>query len=140
VNDSITVRSELMPEKSIETIIRFIEPQYTPGQKFIQVRVYLPNTGKLFRINSLLEGTIHSKASNALTLPASTVLYLGTRQAVWKKVGETQQGSHIFEIQYVRLGPVSEGQVSILAGLSGNDEVARDAGYMIDRESLIQTE
>lgn len=139
-NDSVNVVSELIPEGPIKTRVGFIEPQYAPGQKFIQVRVYLPNPDKVLRVNSLLKGTIHSSASNALTLPASAVLHLGTRQAVWKKVDETEQGTNIFQIQYVTLGPVSQGRVTVLQGLTADDKVALDAGYLVDRESLIQTE
>lgn len=140
LNDSVTVISELMPEKPVRTRIRFIEPQYTSGQKFIQIRVYLPNRNNELRINSLLDATIYSKPGEMLSLPASSILYLGGRQAVWKKTGETTGGSHVFEIQFVSLGPVSQGRVAVLKGLSINDEVALDAGYLMDRESLVKPE
>ncbi len=140
LNDSIKVVSELAPENPINTTVRFIEPQYTSGQKFIQVRVYLPNTNKNLRINSLLQATIYPKTKGALTLPTSSILYLGGRQAVWKKVGQTDEGSHILEIQFVRLGPVSQGRVVVLNGLLADDEVALDAGYLMDRESLVKPE
>lgn len=140
LQDSVEVVSELMPDKLFYTTVQFIEPQYASGQKFIQVRVYLPNKEISLRVNSLLEATIHPKAGEVLTLPASSVLYLGGRQAVWKKTGETNNGSHIFEIQFVSLGPVSQGRVAVLDGVSGKDEVALDAGFLIDRESLVKPE
>ncbi len=140
LNDSVTVVSELISDKPIKTIVRYIEPQYATGQKFIQVRVYLPNTAKSLRINSLLEATIYPKTKESLTLPATSILYLGGRQAVWKKVGQTEEGTHILEIQFVRLGPVSQGRVTVLSGLAADDEVALDAGYLMDRESLVKPE
>ena len=140
LNDSITIVSELIPDKPINTIVKFFEPQYASGQKFIQVRVYLPNYEKDLRINSLLEATIYPKAKMALTLPATSILYLGGRQAVWKKVGQTAGGAQILEIQFVRLGPISQGLVTVLSGLDANDEVALDAGYLMDRESLVKPE
>jgi membrane fusion protein, copper/silver efflux system len=140
VNDSVTLVSELIPDKPFETVVQFIEPQYATGQKFIQVRVYLPNTDRNLRINSLLEATIRPKAKASLTLPATSILYLGGRQAVWKKVGQTEEGTHILEIRFVRLGPVSQGRVTVLSGLEAEDEVARDAGYLMDRESLVKPE
>lgn len=138
VNDSLTVISELMPEKEIRTVIRFIEPQYSAGQKFTQVRVYLPNTDNSFRINSLLTATVYPKTQASLTLPASSILYLGSRQAVWKKVSETEAGVHILEIQFVKTGPALAGRVPVLEGLGPDDEVAQDAGYLMDRESLVK--
>lgn len=140
LNDSVRVVSELIPEKPFNTVIRFIEPQYTGSQKFIQVRVYLPNSNNSLRINSLLEATISSKTNESLTLPASSILYLGGRQAVWKKTGQTVEGSHILEILFVKLGPVSQGRVVVLSGLHADDEVALDAGYLMDRESLVKPE
>lgn len=140
LNDSVRVVSELTPEKTFNTVIRFIEPQYTGNQKFIQVRVYLPNSNNSLRINSLLEATISSKTNKSLTLPTSSILYLGGRQAVWKKTGQTVEGSHILEILFVKLGPVSQARVVVLSGLHTDDEVALDAGYLMDRESLVKPE
>ncbi|MBS1505981.1 MAG: efflux RND transporter periplasmic adaptor subunit [Bacteroidetes bacterium] len=140
MNDSITMVSELAPDKPIKTIVRYIEPQYATGQKFIQVRVYLSNGDRNLRINSLLEATIYPKTKESLTLPATSILYLGGRQAVWKKVGQTEEGTHILEIRFVRLGPVSLGRVAVLSGLEADDEVALDAGYLMDRESLVKPE
>lgn len=140
LNDSVTLTSELVPDKPIKTIVRYIEPQYATGQKFIQVRVYLSNANRNLRINSLLEATIYPKTKESLTLPATSILYLGGRQAVWKKVGQTEEGTHILEIRFVRLGPVSQGRVTVLHGLEADDEVALDAGYLMDRESLVKPE
>ncbi len=140
LNDSVTLISELVPDKPIRTIVRYIEPQYATGQKFIQVRLYLSNTDRNLRINSLLEATIYPRTKESLTLPATSILYLGGRQAVWKKVGQTEEGTHILEIQFVRLGPVSQGRVTVLSGLEADDEVALDAGYLMDRESLVKPE
>lgn len=140
LNDSVMLTSELVSDEPIKTVVRYIEPQYATGQKFIQVRVYLSNADRNLRINSLLEATIYPKTKESLTLPATSILYLGGRQAVWKKVGQTEEGTHILEIQFVKLGPVSQGRVAVLHGLQANDEVALDAGYLMDRESLVKPE
>lgn len=137
LNDSVTIVSELTPGDTIDTTVRFIEPQYAARQKFIQVRVYLPNRRRDLRVNSLLEGTIHPKGKEALTLPASSILYLGGRQAVWKKTGQTEGGAHILQIEFVRVESVSEEQVTVVSGLDADDEVAIDAGLLVDRESLV---
>lgn len=140
LKDSVTLVSELNPDKPVKTVVRFIEPQYATGQKFIQVRVYLANADKNLRINSLLEAAIYPKAKESLTLPATSILYLGGRQAVWKKVGQTEEGTHILGIRFVTLGPGSQGRIAVLNGLEADDEVALDAGYLMDRESLVKPE
>lgn len=138
VNDSVVVVSEMMPEQPIKTVIQFIEPQFSAGQKFVQVRVYLSNPAYKMRINSLLDATLYARTRQALTLPASSILYLGTREAVWKKVGQTEGGSGIFQIQFVKTRPGSNDTIVILEGLTTEDEVAVDAGYLMDRESLVK--
>ena len=140
IGDSVIVVSELDPEKPIKTVVRFIEPQYAPRQKFIQLRVYLQNEKNSLRINSLLEATIYPQSNIGLTLPTSSIMYLGGRQAVWKRMSDTKEGNHIFEIQFVRLGPASKGRVAVLSGVGADDEVALDAGYLMDRESLVKPE
>lgn len=140
LNDSVIIVSELTSDKPMKTIVRYIEPQYVAGQKFIQLRVYLLNTANSLPINSLLEATIYPKTKESLTLPSTSILYLGSRQAAWKKVGQTEEGTYILEIQFVRLGTVSQGRVIVLSGLKADDEVALDAGYLMDRESLVKPE
>ncbi len=140
LGDSVAVMSEMVPAQPIQTVVGFIEPQYSTGQKFIQMRVYLRNRENKLRINSLLEASISPKAQSILTLPASSILYLGGRQAVWRKVGETAGRSHILQIHFVQLGPGSKGRVSVFSGLTAKDEVALDAGYLMDRESLVKPE
>jgi membrane fusion protein, copper/silver efflux system len=140
LNDSVSAVSELVREKPMNTTLRFIEPQYNAGQKFIQLRVYLSNANHTLPINSLLEATVYPKMKDVLMLPATSILYLGGRQAVWKKVGQTDGGAHILEIQFVRPGSESKGQVVVLNGLLADDEVALDAGYLMDRESLVKPE
>lgn len=138
--DSATVVSELAPEAPFKTTIRFIEPQYAKNQKFTQARVYLNNRQGTLLVNSLLEAKVYAPARGALTLPSSSILYLGSRHAVWKKTGETAQGNHIFEIQLVQIGPETQGRVTVLDGLTSQDFVAQDAGYLVDRESLVNPE
>lgn len=140
LGDSVEVTSEMLPGKPFQTVVRFVEPQFDTGQKFIQMRVYLPNQQNRLRINSLLEAAISPKAQSILTLPASCILYLGGRQAVWLKVGETEQKSNVLQIHFVQLGSVSKGRVTVLSGLTAKDEVALDAGYLMDRESLVKPE
>lgn len=140
LGDSVEVTSEMLSGKPFQTVVQFVEPQFTTGQKFIQMRVYLPNQQNKLRINSLLEAAISPKSQSILTLPASCILYLGGRQAVWLKVGETEQKSNVLQIHFVQLGSVSKGRVTVLSGLTANDEVALDAGYLMDRESLVKPE
>jgi Cu(I)/Ag(I) efflux system membrane fusion protein len=134
---SVTVRSELFPEKPIQTSIQLIEQVYQGGQKFTQTRVYLPNEAGMLKQNSLITATV-SVPVKSLMVPASSVYYLGQVAIVWVQVGVTKEGSNIFQSRVVRIGHRSDNKVEILEGLKQNEAVAKDAGYLADSETIIK--
>ncbi len=136
----VTLKSELYPNEPIPAALNLIEPAYQENQKFILSRVYLKNPGGKYKINSLVEAEIMPAKSNALTVPYSSVLFLGKRKIVWVLKGKTPEGNKIFEARNVSVGAVFGDRVVIKSGLSQGEEVALDAGYLLDREGLIQPE
>ncbi|HEU4902740.1 MAG TPA: efflux RND transporter periplasmic adaptor subunit [Flavisolibacter sp.] len=133
------VQSELLPNQAFRTAIQLIEPVYDKGQRFTQARVYLPNTGKILRQNSLLTAQVFLEAQS-LTIPQSSVQYLGRVAVVWVKVASTKDGNNVFQAKPVRLGRVSEGMTEVLQGLKENDWIAKDASYLTDSETIITVE
>jgi Cu(I)/Ag(I) efflux system membrane fusion protein len=133
----ITISSELMPETTFQTSIRFIEQIYQGGQKFSQVRVYLPNTSGLLKQNSLITVTA-SIPVKSLMVPSSGVYYLGKVAIVWVRTGVTKEGSNIFQSRVVRIGHRDGKMVQILEGLKAGEVIAKDAGYMADSETIIK--
>lgn len=133
----ITISSELMPETTFQTPIRFIEQIYQGGQKFSQVRVYLPNTSGLLKQNSLITVTA-SIPVKSLMVPSSGVYYLGMVAIVWVRTGVTKEGSNIFQSRVVRIGHRDGKMVQILEGLNAGEVIAKDAGYMADSETIIK--
>jgi len=132
--------SELYKNDTISVAINFIEPAYMQNQKFSMSRIYLNNSDKKYIINSLLEAKISSGKSSSLIVPYSSVLFLGKRKIVWVLKGKTEDNNKIFEARDVIIGLMHNGMIEIKKGLSINDEIANDAGYLLDRESLIKPE
>jgi len=132
----LIVTSELSAEQSLTTTVQLIEQVYQEGQKFTQARVYLANPSGRLKQNSLLTATasIHAKS---LIVPASSVYYLGSTSIVWVKTGITKEGSYIFQARVVSIGHRDKNGVEILKGLSDQEMVAKDAGYLADSESII---
>ena len=134
---SATVNSELFPEKTFQTSIQLMEQVYESGQKFTQARVYIPNGSGMLKQNSLITATV-SVPVKALMVPASSIYYLGKISIVWVQVGITKEGNPIFQSRVVRIGHRSDDKVAILEGLTQNEKIAKDAGYLADGETIIQ--
>ena len=126
------VASDLTPE-SVSAIINFIEPVYKEGQKFTQVRMYLKNEKQLYKINSLVTAVVSEK-EKTLSIPSSAVLDLGKRKIVWVEIAENK-----FQARDVITGNDMNGVTEIISGITQKDDIAKDAGYLIDSESLIKT-
>ena len=136
----LTLKSELYPDETIHAKLDLIEPAFQENQKFILSRVYLKNPGGKYKINSLVEAEIVPAKINAVSVPYSSILFLGKRKIVWVLKGKTPEGNKIFEARYVTTGIVLGDQVVIKSGLNRGEEIALDAGYLLDREGLIQPE
>lgn len=132
--------SELYKNDTISVAINFIEPVYKQNQKFIMSRIYLSNSDKKYKINSLVEAKISSGNSSSLMVPYSSVLFLGKRKIVWVLKEKTEDNNRIFEARDVITGLMHNGKIEIKKGLSIDEEIAADAGYLLDRESLIKPE
>ncbi|MEO7992750.1 MAG: efflux RND transporter periplasmic adaptor subunit [Chryseolinea sp.] len=131
----VTLYSEVQTD-SINTKIDLVEPVYEDKQRFVRARIYLDNPGRIFKINSLVNGKISSQAQ-ALTVPLSSVYDLGSRKIVWVKTGITSSGVGLFEPHVVTIGMTLDNWIEIITGLKGDEEIALDAGYMLDSESIL---
>ena len=131
----VKLHSEVQPEPIIAKV-DFVEPLYQNNQRFAQLRLYLDNPGRELKINSLIRGEFSIK-DPSVRVPVSSVYDLGTRKIVWVKTGSTSSGIGLFEAREVAAGMTSNGWVAILNGLVGDEEIAVDAGYMLDSESIL---
>lgn len=135
---AVKVKSELLPEHIINCQIGFIEPFYEQGQKKLQARIYLPNEQLQLKLNSLINAEISMEKRKMLMVSSSSILDLGKRKIVWIKTGTTKNKNKIFEAKEVVLGQTSGNKVEIISGITEQDEIAADAAYLLDSESLIE--
>lgn len=131
-----SVVSEQYKQDTIHTSISFIEPQYQPNQKFGMARIYLNNANNRYKINSLLDAEINIERKPTVIVPYSSVLFLGRRKLVWVMKGFTEDRNRIYEAREISIG-TEDGDVEVKGGLNADEEVAINAGYLMDRESLI---
>lgn len=133
----VVVRSELFPGQTFRSVVPMVEPVYTSGQKFTQVRLYLSNSTRTLKHNSLITATA-SVNSQAITVPASSVYYLGNTAIVWVQKAVTKQGSNVFQARAVKIGNRNNQNIEVLKGLNRGEFIAKDAGYLADSETIVQ--
>ena len=135
---NVVVKSELL-SLPVRSTISFIEPTFdNASQKFMQVRTYLPNAGRRLRINSLIEGEVDIPLNRQSIIPAASVFSLGKRKIVWVKTGMTPSGKNIFKARDIQISLIDKHIAVVTAGLSASEEVASNAGYLLDSQSLIE--
>ena len=138
--ENVSLISELYKNDTLHASVNFIEPVYQQSQKFIMSRIYLKNINKKYKVNSLVEAIISTNKSSSIMVPYSSVLFLGKRKIVWVLKERTADNNKIYEARDVVIGLMNNGMVEIKKGLNINEEIALDAGYLLDRESLIKPE
>lgn len=137
-NSQVKIISELLPDKQLTGKIALVEQTFEETQqRFIRIRIALPNTKAELKINSLVTAEILFKTKGSFQIPASAVFRTGLNSFVWLKTGATQNGTGIFKLQKVTTGSVTNGMTTIISGLSANQEVAENAGYLIDSETFL---
>jgi len=138
-NLPVKIKSQLLPGDSINASINFIEPAFKEGQKFIQARVYLKNESVKLKINSIVNADIET-SGKYLVVPSTSILSLGNRKFVWLNKENAQHGNKMLHATEVTVEDETDGYTQIISGITEEDEIAKDAGYLLDSESLIKPE
>lgn len=136
---AVKIKSPLYGEKFLVAKINFIEPVFREGQKFIQARAYLRNELKKLKINSIVSAELES-TGKYLVVPSSSILSLGNRKYIWLKKENAFEKNKWLQATEVKVGKEVNGYTQIISGITTQDEVAKDAGYLLDSESLIKPE
>ncbi len=138
VNSQVKIISELFSDKSLSGKVALTEQTFEDNkQRFVRIRIDLPNAKGELKINSLVTAEIPVAAKGNFQIPVSSVYRSGLNTFVWVKTGTTQYGTGIFLLRKVTTGSVANGNITIISGLSANDEVAEHAGYLTDSETFL---
>lgn len=109
--------------------IGLIEPTQKSGNSFSTARVFLRRTS--LKPGQLLEAWLPIVKTNAYWLPQQAILDLGSKTIVYKKEGA------YFVPKVVTTGIRTNGVVEIADSIA-HWEVAENAGFMVDPESLLR--
>lgn len=137
-NKQINIVSELFPAQVLTGKILLTEKTFEEKQqRFVRVRVELPNPKAALKINSLVTAEFPFEIKAGSQIPASAVYRTGMNAFVWVKTGTTKNGTGIFQLRKVITGTASDGATTIVSGLAPNEEVALHAGALTDSETFL---
>lgn len=137
-DQSIEIVSESNPSKIIKGKVALIEQTFEEAnQRFARIRIVLPNSNNSLIINSLVTAQFTLSNKNISQVPASAVYKTGLNAYVWVKTDTTRNGTGIFQLRKIIAGPNYNGMTIIKGGLSPLEEIAKDAGFMVDSETFL---
>ncbi len=130
--DPLTISFDQMDQPPQRSTVNFVVPFIDNGAQFVTIRAYLPG-GKNARVGQLVRAVVRRPQVNALWLPATAVLDLGTEQVAFVQ----QEAAGSFRPVRVQTGAQSGGYVAITGGLTNEHVVARNVQFLIDSESFV---
>ena len=137
-NQTVEIISENNPSKTLKGKVALIEQTFEEAsQRFVRVRIVLPNTNNSLKINSLVTADIALSKSDDLQVPSTAVYKTGLNAYVWVKTDTTRNGTGIFQVRKIITGAGNNGKITIRSGLSPDEEIALQAGLMTDSETFI---
>lgn len=137
-NKQINIVSELFSDKILTGKILLTEKTFEEKQqRFVRVRIELPNPKALLKLNSLVTAEFPLASKTGFQVPTSAVYRTGMNAFVWVKTGTTKNGTGIFEIRKVTTGATSNETITILNGLAPDEEIALHAGALTDSETFL---
>lgn len=119
-------------DEVIQSRIDFIQPFFSEGKQFLQVRSYLSDKNNILRVGQLVTARLNQPGSQSLWIPKIAVLDLGVQQIVFIKDKGTLTPFRI------KTGSESSGWIEVMEGLSESSEIAANAQYLVDSESFIK--
>jgi multidrug efflux pump subunit AcrA (membrane-fusion protein) len=119
-------------DKTVSSRVDFIQPFFSEGKQFLQVRSYLNDDKNQIRVGQLVTAHISQTRAQALWVPKQAILDLGVQQIVFIK----NKGA--FTPYKIKIGLESDGWIEVTEGLDESSEIAVNAQYLVDSESFIK--
>ncbi|AWH73785.1 MULTISPECIES: efflux RND transporter periplasmic adaptor subunit [unclassified Dokdonia] len=138
VGQKINITTNAYPNKEFEGTISFIDPMLNKATRTVTVRATLQNRDDLFKPGMFVTGKVEGATQtmeNALSVPASAVLWTGERSLVYIK---TNPNEPIFEMREVTLGNRSGENYQVSTGLNNGDEIVTNGTFTVDAAAQLQ--
>ncbi|MGW1423903.1 efflux RND transporter periplasmic adaptor subunit [Bradyrhizobium manausense] len=134
VGQSVAVRARSFPGRTFTGKIAIVYPQVNRDTRTVRVRIELANADAMLLPDMYVDAEIDTAdAALVLTVPDSSVLDTGSRQAVLVDKGDGR-----FEPREVKLGRRGGGYIEVREGLADGEAVVTSANFLIDAESNLK--
>ena len=135
----ISVTTNAYPNKEFEAKVSFIDPSLNTQSRTVTVRATLNNKEGILKpgmfVTSIVELSKSNETSSHISVPASAVLWTGTRSLVYVK---TNSSEPIFEMREVTLGVKNGDVYTIVEGLKDGEEVVSNGTFTVDAAAQLQ--
>ncbi len=111
--------------------VNFIATLNENDNKMVNVRIYVSNSEKNFKIGQLVTSVIYAGEHKGIWVPKKSVLDLGRKKIVLVK------SKNVFSARIVATGAVYSDWIEIVSGLGITDEIASNAQFFAGSESFI---
>lgn len=118
--------------RTVSSRVGLIQPFMESGKSFLKLRVY-PDEPQDLRIGEIVVASISPEVTDGLWVPRSAIVDLGLRKVVFVKENGT------FKPRTVNTGAAGQGMIEVVRGLASGDDIASNAQFLVDSESLIKT-
>ena len=130
--DSVAFTVNALPSTQFTGRIALVTPHVREGERSARVRVVVENTDHQLKPGMLAVGQVQATMSDSprLTIPASGVLWTGTRSVVFVALkGEETPG---YQMRTVHLGPRLDDAYVVNSGLKAGERVVRRGAFALD--------
>jgi Cu(I)/Ag(I) efflux system membrane fusion protein len=134
IGQTVEVRPRAFAHRIFTGKVALIYPHMNAQTRTARVRIELENPDGLLRPDMYVDAAINTGSEGpVLSVPDSSVLDTGARQAVFVDKGEGR-----LEPRDVKLGQRGDGYVEIREGVSEGEPVVVSANFLIDAESNLK--
>ncbi|MCB0375740.1 MAG: efflux RND transporter periplasmic adaptor subunit, partial [Sinomicrobium sp.] len=134
----LTITTNAYPGQKFDAEIAFIDPVLNAATRTVTVRAVLKNGNNIFKPGMFVEARIEAipiQADSIISIPASAVLWTGTRSVVYIK---TDPHRPVFEMREVTLGGYTGESYTVLSGLNAGETIVTNGTFTVDAAAQLQ--
>ena len=134
----VMITTNAYSNKEFKGKVDFIDPVLNTKTRTVTLRVVLNNKDDVFKpgmfVTANIDG-VKNKNKEALSIPASAVLWTGERSVVYLKTNPDQP---VFEMREVTLGNQIGNEYEVLEGLFAGNEIVTSGTFTVDAAAQLQ--
>ncbi len=135
IGDEMRVLVDAYPGEVFVGRVTWMAPSLDADTRTLPFRITVADPKNRLKPDLFVRVQVQSQQSfEALAVPESAVLRLGTRDVVWVKAGQGR-----YQPREVALGREADGRFAVLSGLEAGEEIVRVGGYLLDSDSQIRS-